>query len=78
ENTKEVTESGNELENSSSEELEAIPSSSNEEKPVETNGSKLPAAAQPISPGTFPLTQPLNSVAVTSVYDVIKSQGMLA
>ncbi|XP_058226689.1 protein REDUCED CHLOROPLAST COVERAGE 3 [Rhododendron vialii] len=78
ENTKEVTESGNELENSSSEELEAIPSSSNEEKPVETNGSKLSAAAQPFSPGTFPLTQPLNSVPVTSVYDVIASQGMLA
>lgn len=78
ENTKEVAESGNELENSSSEELEAIPSSSNEEKPVEMNGSKLSAAAQPFSPGTFPLTQPLNSVAVTSVYDVIASQGMLA
>jgi protein TIF31 len=78
EDTKEVTESGNELENSSLEELEAIPSSSNEEKPVETNGSKLSAAAQPFSPGTFPLTQPLNSVAVTSVYDVIASQGMLA
>ncbi|KAL8123052.1 hypothetical protein AgCh_011144 [Apium graveolens] len=45
---------------------------------VETNGSKLSAAAEPFSPGAFPLTHPLTSVAVTSVYDVMASQGMLA
>uniref|UniRef100_A0A5B6ZHU4 Clu domain-containing protein n=2 Tax=Davidia involucrata TaxID=16924 RepID=A0A5B6ZHU4_DAVIN len=76
EGTKDIHESGTEFEKS--EELEGILCSSNQEKHVETNGSKLSAAAQPFNPGAFPLTRPLNSVAVTSVYDVIASQGMLA
>ncbi|GMQ08989.1 hypothetical protein CsSME_00052497 [Camellia sinensis var. sinensis] len=75
EDTKVVNESGIGSENSSSE-LEGTQCSSNQEKPIETNGSKLSAAAQPFSPGA--LTHPLNSIAVTSVYDVIASQGMLA
>ncbi|KAA8541942.1 hypothetical protein F0562_023094 [Nyssa sinensis] len=76
ENTKDVQESRTELEKT--EELEGVLLSSNEEKSVETNGSKLSATAQPFNPGALPLTQPLSSVAVTSVYDVIASQGMLA
>ncbi|KAI7986757.1 hypothetical protein LOK49_LG14G01718 [Camellia lanceoleosa] len=75
EDTKVVNESGIGSENSSSE-LEGTQCSSNQEKLIETNGSKLSAAAQPFSPGA--LTHPLNSIAVTSVYDVIASQGMLA
>lgn len=51
-------------------ELEEKSPSSERENPVEINGSKLSAAAQPFKPGTVPLT--------TSVYDVIASQGMLA
>ncbi|XP_059645026.1 protein REDUCED CHLOROPLAST COVERAGE 3 isoform X2 [Cornus florida] len=77
ENTKDAHESGTELEISAPE-LEQTPCSSNEEKTVETNGSKLSAAAPPFNPGALPLTQPLNSVAMTSVYDVIATQGMLA
>ncbi|KAL0415375.1 UNVERIFIED_CONTAM: protein TSS [Sesamum latifolium] len=50
---------------------------SNQEKPAETNGSKLSAAAQPFSPGAYPLTHPLNPPAATSVYDVVASQGTL-
>ncbi|CAK9181641.1 unnamed protein product, partial [Ilex paraguariensis] len=50
----------------------------NQDKPIEMNGSKLSAAAPPFNPGAFPLTHPLNSVAVTGVYDVIANQGMLA
>lgn len=53
------------------------PSSPNQEKPSETNGSKLSASAQPFSPGSFPLTHPLNSVPATSVYDVLASQATL-
>ncbi|KAL5575770.1 hypothetical protein UlMin_017469, partial [Ulmus minor] len=45
-----------------------------EERSKETNGSKLSAAAEPFKPGPFPITHPLNSVAVTSVYDVRASQ----
>lgn len=48
------------------------------ECPTETNGSKLSASAQPFSPGAVPLTHPITSGAVTSVYDVIASQDMLA
>ncbi|KAL8457034.1 hypothetical protein ACS0TY_035027 [Phlomoides rotata] len=54
-----------------------IPCSHNQEKSADTNGSKLSAAAQPFSPGAFPLTHPLNSTAATSVYDVLASQGTL-
>ena len=77
EDTKDANESGTELENSASE-GEGIQCSINQEKPVESNGSKLSAAAQPFSPGDSPLPYPLNSVAVTSVYDVMGSQGVLA
>lgn len=73
----EAPESGTELEESA-EEIEELACSSNQESSVETNGSKLSAAAEPFKPGAFPLTHPLTSVAVTSVYDVIASQGMLA
>uniref|UniRef100_A0A5B6ZE29 Clu domain-containing protein n=1 Tax=Davidia involucrata TaxID=16924 RepID=A0A5B6ZE29_DAVIN len=76
EDTKDVHESATGLEKTK--ELEAVLFSSNQEKSVETNGSKLSAAAQPFNPGAFPLTHPLSSVAVTNVYDVIASQGMLA
>ncbi|KAH9667053.1 hypothetical protein KPL70_020885 [Citrus sinensis] len=53
---------------------EEVPSSSNEEKPMETNGSKLSAAAEPFNS----MTHLLNSVAATSIYDARTSQGMLA
>ncbi|KAG8379796.1 hypothetical protein BUALT_Bualt07G0126600 [Buddleja alternifolia] len=49
--------------------------SSNQEKSVDTNGSKLSADAQPFSPGAYPLPQP---AAVSSVYDVVATQGTLA
>ncbi|PSR89332.1 Protein TSS like [Actinidia chinensis var. chinensis] len=77
EDTKDANESGTELENSASE-GEGVHCLSNQESSVESNGSKLSAAAQPFSPGALPLTHPLNSVAVTSVYDVMATQGMLA
>ncbi|CAK9164900.1 unnamed protein product [Ilex paraguariensis] len=62
----------------SASELVDVPCSGNQDKPIEMNGSKLSAAAPPFNPGAFPLTHPLNSVAVTGVYDVIANQGMLA
>lgn len=49
-----------------------------EERSKETNVSKLSAAAEPFNPGPMSMTHPLNSVAVTSVYDVRASQGMLS
>lgn len=49
-----------------------------EEMIKQTNVSKLSAAAEPFNPGPMSPTQPLNSVAVTSVYDVRASQGMLS
>ncbi|XP_051134914.1 protein REDUCED CHLOROPLAST COVERAGE 3-like [Andrographis paniculata] len=58
---------------------EEILCSSNMEKAVETNGSKLSASAQPFSPGAYPLTQPFSPhAAATSVYDVVVSQGTLS
>ncbi|KAK9229459.1 hypothetical protein WN944_022421 [Citrus x changshan-huyou] len=57
---------------------EEVPSSSNEEKPMETNGSKLYATAEPFNPGAVSMTHLLNSVAATSIYDARTSQGMLA
>ncbi|KAK3219289.1 hypothetical protein Dsin_013259 [Dipteronia sinensis] len=51
-------------------EPEEISCSSNQEKPIETNGRKLSAAAEPFNPG------PLSTV--TGIYDVRVSQGMLA
>ncbi|KAH9667006.1 tetratricopeptide repeat (TPR)-like superfamily protein [Citrus sinensis] len=53
---------------------EEVPSSSNEEKPMETNGSKLSATAEPFNPGAFSMTHLLNSVAATSIYDSRTSQ----
>ncbi|KAK8514278.1 hypothetical protein V6N12_008989 [Hibiscus sabdariffa] len=47
-----------------------------QEKPLEAKGSKLSASAEPFNPGA--LYHPINSVAVTCVYDVTASQGMLA
>ncbi|KAI3455290.1 hypothetical protein Pfo_030825 [Paulownia fortunei] len=75
-NEGDINEAGSELVSSHSD-TEDIQCSSNQEKPVETNGSKLSAAAQPFSPGPYPLTHPLNSTAGTSVYDVVASQGTL-
>ena len=49
-----------------------------EEKSKGKNGSKLSAAAEPFNPGPIPISHPLSSVAVTSVYDVRASQEMLA
>ncbi|KAL9463117.1 hypothetical protein AB3S75_001005, partial [Citrus x aurantiifolia] len=57
---------------------EEVPSSSNEEKPMETNGSKLSATAEPFNPGAVSMTHLLHSVAATSIYDPRTSQGMLA
>ncbi|KAF3450909.1 hypothetical protein FNV43_RR06998 [Rhamnella rubrinervis] len=48
-----------------------------EERSKETNVSKLSAAAEPFNPGPMSMTHPLNSVAITSVYDMGASQGML-
>ncbi|KAL1551360.1 protein TSS-like [Salvia divinorum] len=48
-----------------------------QEKTVETNGSKLSAAAQPFSPSAFTSPHTLQSTGATSVYDVIASQGTL-
>ncbi|KAK2994489.1 hypothetical protein RJ640_021294 [Escallonia rubra] len=70
-------ESGSDMDKSSPE-IEEMVDSSNLENAAETNGSKLSAAAQPYNPGGVPLAHPVTSVAVTSVYDVIASQGMLA
>ena len=56
--------------------VEEASCSSDQVKPVETNGSKLSAAAKPFNPG--PMPHLLNSVAATSIYDVNVSQGMLA
>ncbi|PON35972.1 N-terminal acetyltransferase A, auxiliary subunit [Parasponia andersonii] len=49
-----------------------------EEKSKDKNGSKLSAAAEPFNPGPIPMSHPLSSIAVTSVYDVRASQEMLA
>ncbi|XP_065865568.1 protein REDUCED CHLOROPLAST COVERAGE 3 [Euphorbia lathyris] len=68
--------SGTHSENSGSEFDES--SSSNQEKSSETNGSKLSAAAEPFKPGPISVVYPLNTVAMTSIYDVRASQGMLA
>ncbi|KAK9232317.1 hypothetical protein WN943_022563 [Citrus x changshan-huyou] len=57
---------------------EEVPASSNEEKPMETNGSKISATAEPFNPGAVSMTHLLNSVAATSIYDARTSQGMLA
>ncbi|CAA2995513.1 TSS isoform X1 [Olea europaea subsp. europaea] len=75
-NEGEVHDSGSELENSFPN-GEDILCSSNQETPIETNGSKLSASAQPFNPVAYPLTHPLNSTAVNSVYDVVASQGAL-
>ncbi|KAK9229465.1 hypothetical protein WN944_022427 [Citrus x changshan-huyou] len=54
--------------------IEEVPSSSNEEKPMETNGSKLSATAEPFNPGAVSMTHLLNSVAATSIYDARTSK----
>ncbi|KAJ8773911.1 hypothetical protein K2173_009342 [Erythroxylum novogranatense] len=56
--------------------LEETPS--DQEKPMETNGRKLSAAAKPFKPGALPIGHPPNLVAVPNIYDVNVSQGMLA
>ncbi|KAK4375466.1 hypothetical protein RND71_006143 [Anisodus tanguticus] len=61
----------------SSVEPEDVSCSSYEEKCLRRNGSKLSAAAEPFNPGACHLTHMLISAAVTSVYDVRASQGML-
>lgn len=73
----EVHESDTKEDNSSPEFEDDSSSPNDQEKCAETNGSKLSASAQPFSPGAYPLIHPINSVAPTSVYDVIASQGML-
>ncbi|KAJ1429145.1 Tetratricopeptide-like helical domain superfamily [Sesbania bispinosa] len=50
---------------------------SDQAKPMETNGSKLSAAAKPFSPGTLSMSHHLNPVSMTSIYDANISQGML-
>ncbi|XWS11769.1 hypothetical protein CRYUN_Cryun37aG0028600 [Craigia yunnanensis] len=74
------TEGTHDSENQSEEtapELDKV-SSFTQEKPVETKGSKLSASAEPFNPGALYMNHRINSVAVTSVYDVTASQGMLA
>ncbi|XP_073299346.1 protein REDUCED CHLOROPLAST COVERAGE 3-like [Primulina huaijiensis] len=71
-NQGEVYENESPLENSSSD-TEDSSCSSNQEKSAETNGSKLSAAAQPFSPGPYPLPN-----AAPSIYEVTGGQGMLA
>lgn len=58
--------------------LEEVSCYSDQVKPVETKGSKLSAAAEPFNPGPLSMPHHLNSVSVTSIYDVNVSQGMLA
>lgn len=65
-------------EDNSSVDCEDDSTPTDQEKPAEVSWSKLSAAAQPFSPGAYPLVHPVNSVAATSVYDVIASQGLLA
>ncbi|XP_022721198.1 protein TSS-like isoform X2 [Durio zibethinus] len=52
-------------------------SSCNQEKPV-TKASKLSALAEPFNPGALHMNHQINSVAVTSVYDVTACQGPFA
>ncbi|KAI3463425.1 hypothetical protein Pfo_020088 [Paulownia fortunei] len=75
-NEGEVHETGFVLANSYSD-TEDISSSGKQEKPVETNGSKLSATAHPFSPGASPLIHPLNPTAAPTVYDVVTSQNTL-
>ncbi|XP_031250028.1 protein TSS [Pistacia vera] len=75
--TKEIHESVTPPETTAAEPQD-VPCSSNHEKLIETNGSKLSAAAEPFNPGALSTTHTLNSVAATSIYDVRVSQGMLA
>ncbi|XP_060167908.1 protein REDUCED CHLOROPLAST COVERAGE 3 [Lycium barbarum] len=72
----EVQISGSESDKSSLE-PEDVSCSSNEEKCLRRIRSKLSAAAEPFNPGACHLTHMLISAAVTSVYDVRASQGML-
>lgn len=58
--------------------IEEVSCSPDQVKPAETKGSKLSAAAEPFSPGSLSMPHHLNSVSVTSIYDVNVSQGMLA
>ncbi|OVA03977.1 hypothetical protein BVC80_455g11 [Macleaya cordata] len=50
----------------------------NLEKAIESNGSKLSAAAQPFNPRPLSLISSFNSVAVTGVYDVRPNQSMVS
>lgn len=63
---------------SATDQLERSGPETEEERSKEINVSKLSAAAEPFNPGPLSMTHPLNSVAVTSVYDVTASQGMLS
>ncbi|KAG5000872.1 hypothetical protein JHK87_021944 [Glycine soja] len=60
---------------SSGSELEKV-CASDQEKPTETNGSKLSAAAKPFNPGMLSMSHHLNSASFTSMYDTDVSQGM--
>ncbi|KDP37052.1 hypothetical protein JCGZ_06108 [Jatropha curcas] len=71
-----IHDTGSQAEKSGSE-LDETPTS-NEDKSSEPNGSKLSAAAEPFSPGALSMVHLLNSVAMTSIYDIRASQGMLA
>ncbi|XVE89045.1 hypothetical protein DITRI_Ditri19aG0118400 [Diplodiscus trichospermus] len=72
------TEETRDSENQSEETAPELDSSFSQEKPVETKGSKLSASAEPFNPGALYMNHQMNSVAVTSVYDVTASQDMLA
>ncbi|KAK7294066.1 hypothetical protein RJT34_16949 [Clitoria ternatea] len=58
-------------------ELDKVSLASDQAKPVETNGSKLSAAAKPFNPGMLSMSHQLNSVSFTSMYDASVSQGIL-
>ncbi|KAI4329360.1 hypothetical protein L6164_021631 [Bauhinia variegata] len=71
----EAHESCTQQENSASEQEDASPSS-DQERPTETNGSKLSAAAKPFNPRAMSMSHHLNLIPVTSIYDSNISQGM--
>ncbi|KAK7381565.1 hypothetical protein VNO80_00110 [Phaseolus coccineus] len=74
--TEETQEIEPQQENSALEVEKVSLASSDQEKPTETNGSKLSAAAKPFNPGMLSMSHHLNSGSFTSMYDTDVSQGM--
>ncbi|XP_014516280.1 protein TSS isoform X2 [Vigna radiata var. radiata] len=74
--TEETQEIEPQQENSALEVEKVSLASSDQEKPTETNSSKLSAAAKPFNPGMLSMSHHLNSGSFTSMYDTDVSQGM--